>query len=470
MQTASAALLADRPDKLSRKTKLGFGVADLGGNLFFTIGGFYFLNFLTESLGLAAGLAGTALMIGKIWDAVTDPAVGYISDRTHTRWGRRRPYMAVGAVFLLIFMILMFTNPRIQSDRLLFVWVVVVYCLLNTAYTLVNIPYSALTPELTSDFDERTVLNGYRMSFAVVGTLIGAGAMLPLVAVFGGGSAGWTITGGIMGVIMAVTTMITVLTVKETLGAPVAQATNVIKSYIQVLGMKTFLLALLPWTFHITGVNIVQATMLYFFQNIYKSEGMFSIALLFLLVSSLGFIPVWVKISAKIGKKKSYNIGMLIVAAAVLVFTGFGPSLPIWFSFIIMALAGIGFATQYVMPYSIVPDIIEYDFAENGTRREGVFYGMWTFASKIGQAFGIALTGWVLAAFAYQQPTDAIAEPVQSAGAITGIRILMGPIPAIFFVAGVIVLSFYPITREVYDQIMVKVRAREAANGATPTE
>jgi len=453
MQTASAALLADRPDKLSRKTKLGFGVADLGGNLFFTIGGFYFLNFLTESLGLAAGLAGTALMIGKIWDAVTDPAVGYISDRTHTRWGRRRPYMAVGAVFLLIFMILMFTNPRIQSDQLLFVWVVVVYCLLNTAYTLVNIPYSALTPELTSDFDERTVLNGYRMSFAVVGTLIGAGAMLPLVAVFGGGSAGWTITGGIMGVIMAVTTMITVLTVKETLGAPVAQATNVIKSYIQVLGMKTFLLALLPWTFHI-----------------YKNEGMFSIALLFLLVSSLGFIPVWVKISAKIGKKKSYNIGMLIVAAAVLVFTGFGPSLPIWFSFIIMALAGIGFATQYVMPYSIVPDIIEYDFAENGTRREGVFYGMWTFASKIGQAFGIALTGWVLAAFAYQQPTDAIAEPVQSAGAITGIRILMGPIPAIFFVAGVIVLSFYPITREVYDQIMVKVRAREAANGATPTE
>ncbi|MEE8440718.1 MAG: MFS transporter, partial [Spirochaetia bacterium] len=149
MQTANAALLADRPDKLSRKTKLGFGVADLGGNLFFTIGGFYFLNFLTESLGLAAGLAGTALMIGKIWDAVTDPAVGYLSDRTHTRWGRRRPYMAVGAVFLLIFMVLMFTNPRIQSDRLLFVWVVVIYCLLNTAYTLINSPYSALTPELT---------------------------------------------------------------------------------------------------------------------------------------------------------------------------------------------------------------------------------------------------------------------------------------------------------------------------------
>ena len=101
---------------------------------------------------------------------------------------------------------------------------------------------------------------------------------------------------------------------------------------------------------------------------------------------------------------------------------------------------------------------------------EGVFYGMWTFASKIGQAFGIALTGWVLTAFAYQQPTDAIAEPVQAASAIAGIRILAGPIPAIFFVAGVIVLSFYPITREVYDQIMVRVREREETNGAPPTK
>jgi len=470
MQTASAAQLADRPDRLSRKTKLGFGVADLGGNLFFTIGGFYFLNFLTENLGLAAGLAGTALMIGKIWDAITDPAVGYLSDRTHTRWGRRRPYMAVGAVFLFIFMILMFTNPRIAEDRLLFVWVVVVYCLLNTAYTLVNIPYSSLTPELTGDFDERTVLNGYRMSFAVVGTLIGAGAMLPLVALFGGGSMGWTITGAVMGAIMAAATLTTVITVREKLGAPVKSSVNVIRSYLQVLGMKAFLLALLPWTFHITGVNIIQASLLYFFQNIYKNEGMFSIALLFLLVSSLGFIPVWVKISAKIGKKMSYNIGMMIVAVMVLIFAGFGPSLPIWFSFIIMGLAGTGFATQYVMPYSIVPDVVEYDFAENGTRREGVFYGMWTFMSKIGQSFGIALTGWVLTAFGYQQPTAAIPDPVQSARAIIGIRVLTGPIPALLFVIGVTILSFYPITRETYEKIMVRVREREEASGAQPSE
>ncbi|HUX21965.1 MAG TPA: MFS transporter, partial [Spirochaetia bacterium] len=147
---------------LPLRTKLGFGICDLGGNLFFTIVGFYLLYFMTDVVGLAAGLAGTALMIGKIWDAVTDPAVGALSDRTTTRWGRRRPYMFVGAILLFLFMIVMFINPHLASQGALFVWVAIMYCLLNTAYTLVNIPYGALTPELTDDFNERTSLNGYR--------------------------------------------------------------------------------------------------------------------------------------------------------------------------------------------------------------------------------------------------------------------------------------------------------------------
>lgn len=467
METASVAKLAERPDRLSRKIKLGYGIADLGGNLLFTVAGFYFLNFLVDSLGLAAGLAGTALFIGTIWDAVTDPAMGYISDRTHTRWGRRRPYMATGAIFLLIFMVLMFTDPGLRSDRQLFVWVVVINCLLNTAYTLINIPYSALAPELTGDFHERTVLNGYRMSFAVVGTLVGAGAVMPLVAVFGGGTTGWTVTGGVLGVIMAMSTMTTVITVKENLGAPVTQQTRIIKSYLEVLRMKEFLLAVIPWACHITGVTIIQANLKFFYKHIYQNEGMFQFALLFLLVVSLIFIPVWVRISRKIGKKRCYNIGMLIVAGMVLVFVGVGPLLPIWFSFVIMALAGVGFSTQYAIPYALVPDIVEYDFAENGARREGVFYGMWTFSSKLGRALAIGMSGWILAAFGYIEASVAVPDPVQEALALTGIRILVGPVPAFFFTVGVIVLSFYPITREAYDKIMEKVRKREEEAGAT---
>ncbi|MFP4113511.1 MAG: MFS transporter [Spirochaetota bacterium] len=462
MQTAHAAQLADRPDRLPLGTKLGFGVGDLGGNLFFTVMGFYLINYLTDSFGLAAAAAGTAVAIGKVWDAVTDPAVGYLSDRTRTRWGRRRPYMAVGAVFLFLFMIAMFADPGIASNRGRFAYALVVYCLLNTAYTLVNIPYGSLTPELTSDFDERTTLNGFRMSFAVVGTLIGAGTMLPLVDLLGGGSTAWTITGGLMGAIMAAATTVTVITVKEQLGAPLREDDNILRSYFEVLRQKSFLTVLIPYALHMTGIAVIQASLIYYFRYIYEAEELFVLALLCLLVACLLFIPIWVRISRSVGKRRAYNVGMAIFAVAVLAFFVFGATLPVWFAFLIFTFAGVGYSTNYVMPWSLVPDAVEYDFAENGRRREGIFYGMWTFMSKLGQAFGLGLTGWILALFGYIEPGLVGIDPVQPQSAILGIRILTGPIPAFFFIAGIIVLSFYPITREVYDQIMRKVAEREA--------
>ena len=463
MQTASAHDLADRPDRLPLRTKLGFGVGDLGGNLFFTIIGFYLLSYLTDSFGLAAGAAGTAVALGRIWDAITDPAVGYLSDRTRTRWGRRRPYMATGAVFLFIFMIFMFTNPGITSSAGRFAYALVMYCLLNTAYTLVNIPYGSLTPELTSDFDERTTLNGFRMSFAVVGTLVGAGSVLPLVGLFGGEPTGWTITAAIMGAIMATVTFITILSVKEQLGAPLQEKVNIFRSYFQVIRQKPFYTVLLTYAMHMTGIGIVQASLIYYFRNVYQAEDQFVIALLCLLVTCLILIPVWVKISRSIGKKLAYNIGMGIFATVVIVFFFVGNQLPIWFGFLTFTVAGIGLSTNYVMPWSLVPDAVEYDFAENGRRREGVFYGLWTFSSKIGSALGLGLTGWVLAAFNYIEPALVETTPVQPDSAILGIRLLVGPVPAIFFIGGITMLSFYPITREVYQEIMRKAAAREAA-------
>jgi len=441
---------------LSLRTKLGFGICDLGGNLFFTIMGFYLLNFMTDTIGLAAGLAGTALMIGKIWDAVTDPAVGSISDRTVSRWGRRRPYMFVGAILLFIFMIVMFVNPHIRSAGGLFIWVALMYCLINTAYTLVNIPYGALTPELTDDFNERTSLNGYRMSSAVVGTLMGALLVPMLTGLFVNPDIGWPFMGGVMGLVMMLAAFVTVFSIRENPARQTQSHAGIIASYLQVLRQKVFLQALLPWALHITGVTIIQAAVIYYFRYIYHDEGAFQIALGILLVSALIFIPVWVRISRRIGKKLSYNLGMGIFAIAVMVFFAAGHLLGIVFAYAVMAVAGIGFATQYVMPYAIVPDVVEYDYAENGTRREGVYYGLWTFTSKVGQALAIALNGWILTAFGY------VPNAAQSPTAMLGIRLLIGPVPALFFIVGIVVLSFYPINRTYYEAIVQKVRERNA--------
>ena len=279
---------------LTRRQKAGYGVGDLGGNLFFTMAGFYLLFYLTDVVGIAAGIAGTALMIGKIWDAVTDPAVGYLSDRTQTRFGRRRPWLFVGGWLTLGSLVLMFSAPPAAvsaSAAALFAWVVFANCLLNTGYTFINIPYGAMTPDLTDDFYERTVLNGWRMSFAVVGTFIGAGAVLPLVSAFGGGTIGWTGMAAVIGTIILITTLIVVASVREKPRPPAVAGPGVIRSYLEVLRIKPFLLALIPWSLHITGVNILQGALLYYFRFIYGDPGAFQIALPILLGSAILAIP-----------------------------------------------------------------------------------------------------------------------------------------------------------------------------------
>ncbi|MFP4567052.1 MAG: MFS transporter [Spirochaetaceae bacterium] len=457
--------------QLSTGKKIGYGIGDLGGNLFFTMMGFYLLFYFTDVAGIAAGLAGTAIMIGKVWDAVTDPAVGYISDRTTTRWGRRRPFIVVGAILLFFSMGLLFMPFGAASQVVLFILATLTYCLVNTAYTLVNIPYSALTPELTDDYHERTVLNGFRMSFAVVGTFVGVAVVLPLVNAFGGGRLAWTAMGFVTGGIMAAAMLIVVFSVREHPKPRLHRQEQVFKSYLQVLTMKTFLTALIPWTLHMTGVNVLQTSLLYYFRYIYGSEAAFQIALPILLGAAILAIPVWVRISRRIGKKQSYNIGMGIFAVGVLVFFFFGHLAGVRFSYILMFVGGLGFATNYVMPWSIVPDVVEYDYAERGVRREGVFYGMWTFSSKIGQAIGIGLSGWMLSVFGYQESVGGIPAETQSEAAMFGIRLLTGPVPALFFVTGIIVLSFFPITTRRYEEIMARVEAIEQAarsRGAAP--
>jgi GPH family glycoside/pentoside/hexuronide:cation symporter len=443
--------------KLSLGTKLGFGICDLGGNLFFTIMGFYLLFYLTDTSRLIAGLAGTALLVGKLADAFVDPVVGFLSDRTRSRWGRRRPFMFVGSILLLVFMVVMYTNPHIASQLWLFIWATAAYILLMASYSLVNIPYGALTPELSPDFDERTTLNAFRMTFAVVGTFVGAALVLTVVGAFANKDTGWMAMGAIMGAVMTLTAMTTVFTVREPAPKPQdlsRKQEGIVETYLSALKLKPFVLAMVPYALHIFGVTIVQGALLYYFKYIYNAEGQFQTALTIFLVCVIISIPLWTLISKRIGKKLSYNLGMGLFAAVVIAFFFVGKGRGVEVMYVTMAIAGLGNSTNYVMPFSILPDVTELDYANTGVRREGVFYGLWNFTLKVGQALATFVIGWILSAFGY------VPDVAQSASSILGIRLLVGPIAAVFFVAGVVVLSFYPITRKYYDtEIMPKVAA-----------
>jgi GPH family glycoside/pentoside/hexuronide:cation symporter len=348
-------------------------------------------------------------------------------------------------------MIIMFTNPGLESQTALFVWGVAAFCLLCLAYTLVNIPYSSLTPEITQDFHERTVLNGYRFGFAVVGTLIGAGAALPLVDAFANRNTGFTVMGAVFGFAMLATALVTFFTVAEPEN-PNIPTGGFFQTYAKVFKCRPFVFILLTYALHITALTVVSGIAIYYFKYIHNDEPKTTIAMLVLLATAMVFIPVSVVLSKRIGKKIVYGIGMLVFAVAIMFLFLFGHTQEITFSFVMMFFAGSGMGFTYALPYAMVPDAIEYDYLKTGERTEGAFYGIWTFCFKIGQAVALGITGAILSISGY------IPGVAQTDSALLGIRLLLGPVPAFIFLLAIITLYFYPINEERYNEIIAQIK------------
>ncbi len=459
-------------NKLSKKVMAGYGVCDLGGNLFFTAIAIWLMIYLTDTVGIEALWAGAIVAIGKIWDAVTDPVVGYLSDRTKSKMGRRRPYILFGSVPLFIATIVLFTNPALLSSitwspkdhqTLLFIWGIVAFCFLNTTYTVVNIPYSSMTPELTQDFHERTVLNGYRFGFAVIGTLLAAGAAAPIINSFADKNIGFMAMGTIFGGIMMITALITFFSVKEPDVERKKLTKGFFETYFKVFKNKPYLIILFAYALHITAITVVMSVAAYYFKYLHNDTDLTktTLAMVILLVTAMLFIPVSVLISKKLGKKIVYAMGMLIFSFAVVVMFFIGHKFPIHVSYALMFIGGIGIGFTYVPPYAMLPDTVEYDYLISGERTEGAFYSIWTFMLKIGQAIALAITGVVLHLTGYVKP---VGEEIiaQTDLAQFGIRLLIGPVGAFIFVMSVIVLYFYPINEERYEAILKEIKIKEA--------
>lgn len=448
--------------RLSLGTKLGYGVCDAGNCLFVTSTAFILLNYLTDTVGLGAALAGIALMVGRIWDAFYDPVIGYISDRTMSKMGRRRPFILAGAVPLLIFMVIMFTNPALIagsgiSQTTLFIYAMVVYLLLCTAYSTVSIPYTSLAPELTTDYHERTSLNGYRSGFAVIGTILGAGLALPIVALAPDSNQGFILMGLIFGIVMLAAALTTVFTIKEPARLKPAKTTGFVKTYIDVFKNRPYVIILVTYIFNVLAVTIASAIVIYYFKYVLLAESATTWAILIFIGGALVFIPVSVLLSRRVGKKLAYGTGFFLMAVALMALFFFGHTQGLTFTLVLMAVAGAGYGFTFALPFTIVADAIEYGYLKTGERREGAFFGVWTWGLKIGQALAIFLMGIILSAMGYV--ANVIPQPENAQMAI---RLFVGPIPACMFVIAGILLFFYPITEKRYKEILGQIAVMEA--------
>jgi len=441
--------------KTSLKTRLGFGAGEFSSSIFFTVTSFWLMNFLTDEVRLSAALAGTALLVGKIWDAVIDPFIGHFSDRTRSRWGRRRPYLLYFSIPFAIAFVLMFINPGFEAQAAKFIWVMLIYMLLCTVYSFTNIPYNALLPEMTDDYNERTSISGFKQMFAVLGTLLGAGAALPLMGLFATRTMGFTGMAAIFAILIAISLLITFFSVRENTQKVQPVSEKIWNSLKDVFANRPFMLLLASWFTNSTAVAIAESMLIYYYKYIFQDEGAVTLAMISLLIATILTFPLWVWLAKKIGKKAAYLIGMSLTTVTIMGIAYGADVLGLNGTLGLMVVAGIGFGSHYVLPWAMAPDTIEYDYARSGIRREGIYYSVWTFVIALGGALAGFLVGQGLDLFGY------VPDAVQTARSITGIRLLIGPLPAVLFVLGNLAIVFYPLTRKRYEQVQAQIRERD---------
>jgi GPH family glycoside/pentoside/hexuronide:cation symporter len=448
-----------KPDRLPLRRKLLFSTGDLSTSIPLAILMFFQLYFLTDVARIRPDYAGWAVGIPRIWDAINDPLFGLLSDRIRTRWGRRRVLLLFGAVPLGLTFMLMWVVPPF-GQLWLAVYYAVAFILFDTVFTLVHVGYNALTPEMTADYDERSSLNGYRMAFSISGTL---GAIILAMVL------GWYITNSrllyaVLGLGLGLISMVPPLIVfritrersAEELPAPLPMREAITATLSNHPFRLVIGLYLLSWT----TASILAAVLVYFANYYLRVPGQANYFVLAAQGSAIVFIPLVVWVARCLDKRRAFIIGC---AAWIVVLLGIFALQPdqVSLAYLLALLAGVGIATAYVIPWAMVPDIIEYDQVRTGQRREGSYYAFASFFQKLATGAAIWAMGQALAFTGYITPASNQAPPVQPPATVQAIRVFAGPVPAVLLALAIFCAWFYPISRESHQATLDKLAERE---------
>ncbi|MFH1853456.1 MAG: MFS transporter [Candidatus Neomarinimicrobiota bacterium] len=440
--------------KLPLNLKIGYGIGDIGSNIFIVTSGMFLLFFLTNVLGVEPALAGLALLIPKLWDVISDPIMGAISDVTRSRWGRRRPYLLYASVpFGLVFFAL-FVTPPTQSEITTAVWVGALFALSCTVFTIYNIPYSAMVAEMTDDYNERLSVTSFRMAGSTIGVLLAGGLAMPLVDLGGGAVAGFRLMGMVLGL------LITIFCLAGFWGTRRANTISAIKpkipalEHVKIAFRNTPFKRLMSMYFlQSLAIGILMAGQIYYVKYVMgMPEAYVGIVSAVLFITAIAFIPVWVRIGIRLGKIRAYTIGVIILTVMLLSLLFTPPSQPVVF-FLQMFLLGIGFSSFQLYPFSMLPDTIEFDELQSGLRREGIFSGVWASGQKTAYALGPSLIGFTLSLSGF------VVSPEQPETVITGIRLVFCLVTAVLFLLSLIPFRHYDLTENRFSEIKARIKS-----------
>ncbi len=444
-------------ERLSIATKLFYGMGDFGFSLTDTTLGVLFLIFLLDVVGLEPAKAALAIFIGKSWDYINDPIVGYIADRTRTRWGRRRPYLLFGFLPFGLAFAMMWYRPPLVNQWALMAYYALAYFLYDGLVTLVSMPYMALTPELTQDYDERTSLTSYRMAFSLLGGLVAFVVPLLIIGKLEPENSNrvW-LMGLIFGIASALPLLFTFFGTREKEEYAEQPPPGLRDQFNAVRGNRPFWFASGIFLFTWTAVEIIQTMLLLFLKYRMQLEDKSDIVAGTIFVTAILVLPFWVWASEKTDKRKSYIYGMLFFIAVMTLLVFLNPSLGCRFALVLASFAGVGVSAVHVLTWAMIPDAVEVDELGSGARHEGMFYALVTLLRKMASSIAIPLAALALGWSGYV--TNSTAPQPESA--VWAIRIMIGPIASLFRLGGILFARFYPLTREEHAKAREQIAAR----------
>jgi len=438
--------------KLPLGIKLSFGIGDISNNIFIVTTGMYLLFFLTNVVGVNPALAGTMLLFPKLWDVVSDPIMGALSDVTRSRFGRRRVYLLYGAVPFGLSFFILFLAPGFQMEFANALQVSLLFALACTAFTVVNVPYASMVPEMSDDYNERLSIVSFRMTFASIGALLAGGLTMALVTAGGGGADGFRYMGGIFGLVIIASCLWCFFGTGKAPSLPPHKEMPPIKEQIKVAVRNyPFVVLMTSYFLQALAIGVMMAGFVYYVKYAMAlPETAMNIAFPIFMVTGVIFIPIWLAVGKKLGKIKSYYIGLAIFTLSMgsLFFTS---ASQLWLFYAQVFIAGIGFSSFQLFPFSMLPDTIEYDQLQSGMRREGIFSGMWSSGQKIAYSVGPPIVGFALALSGF------VMDGVQPESVATGVRIVFCLFPAAMILLSFLPFSKYKMTEEEFEKVKAKI-------------
>ena len=439
--------------RLSTGTKVGYGLGDFGTNIALNATTLYLLYYYTDVFGISPAFAGAVFLVAKLWNAVIDPFIGQLVDRTRSGRGQKRPYLLFGALPFGLAFFAVFAGPQFgPAGRS--VYGMASFLLFCTALAFVNIPYSALTVSMTPDAHERTSLSGYRMTFAIVGTLVAGAAVKPVVSLFSTERAGFRAAGVIVGVVLAALILVAYKASFERVEVKADAPRSFRVNMRTMLSNAPFLFLAGAFIFCTISNYILASVVNYYFKYILNAEGLIPVGFAALFGVAILSVPLWLFLSRRVGKRTSFIAGAALLVAALIVLRLLGTPNK-WLFIAMLAVAGIGVSTIYLFPWAIIPDTVDYSRWKSGVAQESFLYGFYTFGLKLSQAFAGFLVGIALDAIGY------VPNVTQSPRVSAGISFLMTIAPCAFLVVGIVFLGLYPIGPKRYAEISAELAAKE---------